>query len=154
MGTTASGSAEQSDRIREVREKIRGYLTKAEVKLISDSDAITFAYQKAIVMLHFLEIGKRTAVRILSPVAADVADLAPDIMLRMLEKNSVVLFGKFSYWPNKHTIFIEYDLPGDNLVFEDFMWTAAEVASLANDCTEPLIEATGGKTFLEATFQK
>lgn len=91
----------------------------------------------------------RTVVQLFAPVAVDCRSITGELALRLAEKNSELVFGKFSIDRSRRMILFEHALLGDSLDPPELLQALIAVAATADQHDEEVSRLAGGQRMIE-----
>lgn len=132
-------SSELAD-LRKETERLLG-LAVREYREVDDRFEVP--YQSTRVIVHPLQWTKgRTLLRFIAPVVLGVS-AGPELHERLSELNNTTIFGKFYFMDG--TIWIEHNLLGESVDWEQFKATLASIAHHADHLDDTLMAEFGGR---------
>jgi Archaeal ATPase./Tetratricopeptide repeat. len=135
-----------TDKVEVLRSKVESYLRQKQVGYEARSDGTFWIRQgSTIVTVSANAWGERTLVKLAAPVALDITKITPELTRFLLEKNSELLFGKFSLDTRGRTIWYEHVLLGDFLDVEELFIAVAAVALTADEHDEQVSKMADGR---------
>jgi hypothetical protein len=125
-----------------LREKTARLLGRAVSEFTRVGDRFEVPYQSTRIIVHPIDwTGGRTLLRFIAPVVLDVAQ-GPELHARLSELNNTTIFGKFYCMDG--AIWIEHNLLGESVDWEQFRAVLASVAHHADHLDEALMAEFGG----------
>lgn len=138
--------ASESKAMEALISKIRTYLQQKQVSYEVDYEdgTITARRGSTAVIIKPLEWGDRTVVKLFSGVVLSVDKITPKLTRFLVEKNSELLFGKFSLDTKDGTnaVWYEHVLLGDSLGAEELSVAVGAIAAVAEEYSEQIWEMT------------
>jgi hypothetical protein len=131
-----------SSELADLRDETERLLKKAVREYQVSGDRFEIPYQSTRVIVHPLQWTRgRTLLRFIAPVVLDVGS-CPELHARLSELNNTTIFGKFYFMDG--AIWIEHNLLGESLDWEQFKATLASVAHHADHLDDALMAEFGG----------
>ena len=126
---------------------MEGLLRRAVPRFAPVADRYEVPYQATRIIVHPLQWTQgRTLLRFIAPVVLGV-QTGPELHVRLSELNNTTIFGKFYVMDG--AIWIEHNLLGESLDWEQFRAVLASVAHHADHLDEQLIAEFGGHRWSE-----
>jgi hypothetical protein len=132
-----------SPELDDLRKATERLLEKAVSDFRAVGDRYEIPYQSTRVIVHPLQWTRgRTLLRFIAPVVLDVS-ASPELHSRLSELNNTTIFGKFYFMDG--AIWIEHNLLGESVDWEQFKATLASVAHHADHLDDTLMAEFGGR---------
>jgi hypothetical protein len=145
--TPAETPAPASAELTALRAKAEQLLRRAAPRFTAVADRFEVPYQSTRIIVHPLQWTQgRTLLRFIAPVVLDVR-ATPALYERLSELNNTTLFGKFYLMDGG--VWIEHNLLGESVGWEEFRAVLASVAHHADHLDEVLIAEFGGRRWSE-----
>jgi len=144
--------SEEKKYIKELREKVERYLREKGLSYEVKPDGTLWVRQgSTVVVVHTTPWGKgdQSIVKLAAPVALKVSKISSKLTRFLIEKNSELLFGKFSLNPSDQSVWYEHALLGDYLDLEELFVAVATIAITADKYDEEVCAMTGGKRLID-----
>jgi hypothetical protein len=130
----------------ELQSRIESYLRQNKLGYEVKSDGRLWVRQGSTVLVLDAEMaGDRTVVRMGAPVALNATRITPELTQFLLEKNHLLLFGKFSLDTEENAIWYEHALLGEALGSQELLFAIAMIAIIADEFDEQIAEMAGGQ---------
>jgi len=130
-----------------LRARARELLGRAAPTFATVTDRFEVPYQSTRVVVHPLQWTRgRTLLRFIAPIVLDVRPV-PRLYERLSELNNTTIFGKFYFMDGG--IWIEHNLLGEGVGWEEFRAVLASVAHHADHLDAALIAEFGGHRWSE-----
>ena len=135
-----------SNDIEVLRRKIETYFSQKQLGYeVKPNGEYWIRQGSTVVVIRPIPWNERTLVQIGAPVALEVTKITPELTRFLLEKNSELVFGRFSLSKDGKTIWYEHVLLGDFLDAEELFTGVVAVAITADQNDEQISEMAGGK---------
>ena len=139
--------APASAELEALRRRTEALLRRAAPRYALVADRFEVPYQSTRIIVHPIQWTQgRTLLRFIAPVVLDLR-VTPALYERLSELNNTTLFGKFYVMDG--AVWIEHNLLGESLDWEQFRAVLASVAHHADHLDEQLIAEFGGHRWSE-----
>jgi hypothetical protein len=130
----------------ELQSKVESYLRQSKLGYEVKSDGRLWVRQgSTILVIDAAQAGDHTVVRLGAPVALNITKISLELTRFLLEKNYLLLFGKFSLDTEENAIWYEHTLLGDALGAQELLVAMAMIALIADEFDEQVSEMAGGQ---------
>lgn len=133
---------EESPELAALRAKTEQFLRRAVSEFTAEGDRFEVPYRGTRLVVHPIAWTRgRTLLRVIAPIVLGV-QAGPELHARLSELNHTTVFGKF--YALDDAVWIEHNLLGESLDWEQFRAVLASVAHHADHLDEQLIAEFGG----------
>jgi hypothetical protein len=138
---------DDSPELAALRAKAEQFLRRAVSEFAPAGDRFEVPYRGTRLVVHPIAWTRgRTLLRVIAPIVLDVK-AGPELLARLSELNNTTIFGKF--YVADDAVWIEHNLLGESLDWEQFRAVLASVAHHADHLDESLIAEFGGHRWSE-----
>jgi hypothetical protein len=138
---------EDSPELAALRAKAEQFLSRAVSEFTPAGDRFEVPYRGTRLVVHPIAWTRgRTLLRVIAPIVLGVKP-GPELLARLSELNNTTIFGKFYVLDD--AVWIEHNLLGESLDWEQFRAVLAAAALHADHLDEGLIAEFGGHRWSE-----
>ncbi len=138
---------EESPELAALRAKTEQFLRRAVSEFVPAGDRFEVPYRSTRLVVHPIAWTRgRTLLRVIAPIVLGVKT-GPELLSRLSELNNTTIFGKFYVLDDG--VWIEHNLLGESLDWEQFRAVLASIAHHADHLDEQLIAEFGGHRWSE-----
>jgi hypothetical protein len=138
---------EESPELAALRAKTEQFLRRAVSEFVPAGERFEVPYRSTRLVVHPIAWTRgRTLLRFIAPIVLGVRT-CPELLARLSELNNTTIFGKF--YVLDEAVWIEHNLLGESLDWEQFRAVLASVAHHADHLDEGLIAEFGGHRWSE-----
>lgn len=136
--------------IEELRSKIGRYLrTEQLLYEVRPNGDYGVRQGSTLVVIQPRLWGNVTLVKLVAPVALEIKKITPQLTRFIAEKNSEILFGKFSLDVEEKAVWCEHTLLGDFMDPDELLVAVESVVSLADEYDEKVAKMADGKRAID-----